>query len=58
MQKQQDMYHHYLLKGIKSDELIEKVTKGNWNPEFDDNEKKQKMHLLLKVMQMLLMKLK
>jgi Fic family protein len=47
--KQQDMYHSLSIEGYKiTDELIEKVIKGNWNPEFDDNDKKTKDALAAK----------
>ena len=47
--KQQDMYHSLSIEGyIITDELIEKVIKGNWNPEFDDNDKKTKDALAAK----------
>ena len=47
--KEQDMYHSLSIEGYKiTDELIEKVTKGNWNPELDDNDKKTKDALAAK----------
>jgi Fic family protein len=47
--KQEDMYHSLSIEGYKiTDELIEKVISGNWNPEFNDNDKKTKDALAAK----------
>ncbi|GGD34295.1 hypothetical protein GCM10012288_05350 [Malaciobacter pacificus] len=47
--KEQDMYHSLSIEGYKiTDDLIEKVMKGNWNPELDDSDKKTKDALAAK----------
>lgn len=47
--KQEDMYHSLSIEGYKiTDELIKKVVKGNWNPQFDNEDKKTKDALAAK----------
>lgn len=47
--KQEDMYHSLSIEGYKiTDELIQKVIKGNWNPQFDNEDKKTKDALAAK----------
>ena len=47
--KQEDMYHSLSIEGYKiTDELIENVIKGNWNPDLDDKDRKTKDALAAK----------
>jgi Fic family protein len=49
MVKQEDMYHSLSIEGYKiTDELINKVIKGNWHPEIDSEDKKTKDALAAK----------
>lgn len=41
--KEEDMYHSLSIEGYKiTNELIQKVINGNWNPQFNDEDKKTK----------------